>query len=245
MPWPWPRPTCACERTYFRTPPRGPADPDLGVGGAAARVRWRVLCTLFGSARAPSPPSTAWRGSPGTHPARLSHLPPGFAVSVFPGGPIWVPTWPVSSPRGAEGRPQVCVELWARLKCMRAASSCWCRSKEHGPHAGCRDSGHGRATTQGRPWAPPALSGRLSRALCQSLQISVNCFIQEELGVGGSAGATDGFPQSLSVASREMGKVVPASHLLPGVSLIVEAFHSTLKGSDERHGWDERFLGPY
>lgn len=208
-------------------------------------MRWRVLCTLFGSARAPSPPSLAWRGSP-TSTLHVCHISLQALQSVFSQvGPSGRPPGPRAPPGGRRAGPQVCVELWARLKCMKAASSCGCRSKEHGPHAGCRDSRHGRATTQGRPWAPPALSGRLSGALCQSLQISISCFIQEELEVGGSAGVTDGFPQSLSVASREMGKAVPASHLLPGGSLIVEAFHSTLKGSDERHGWDERFLGPY
>lgn len=48
-------------------------------------------------------------------------------------------------------------------------------------------------------------------------------------GGGVSAGVTDSFPQSLGFASREMGKVVPASHLLPGGSLTVEAFSGHFK----------------
>ena len=52
-------------------------------------------------------------------------------------------------------------------------------------------------------------------------------------------GATDGFSQSLSFASSEMGKVVPASHLLPGGSLIVKIFHfekAQMKGPDGMKG---------
>lgn len=77
---------------------------------------WLCLCpfpTLCGLARLPRRPSC----TSVTSPLRL--------CSVFPGGFIWAPTWPASSPgEGGRAAPQGCMELWVLLKlCLRAASS--------------------------------------------------------------------------------------------------------------------------
>lgn len=78
-----------------------------------------------------------------------------------------------------------------------------------------------------------SLSGRLSVGFLSA--VAGFCQLIYPVGIYPLLEPLTPAPRNLSFVSSEMGKVVPASYLLPGPSLIVETFLSTLKGSDERH----------